>query len=197
MVLFTNLDERHQPVVNLLQLGAVFLVGVLQVLERAGGVDVVARIDAHLLAILRSHVGHAGVEVHVGHERCHDALGLQCGRDVAHVLSLARALRGQSDEFATSLDDALGLRHAGSGVVGVGGCHRLYADGVVAADADRPHVGHAANSSCSHTSLQLNRGWPSRFSDRAWPCSRPDAWPRLRRRGRASRWPEWQRSWRR
>ena len=76
VVLLADIDERHQSGINLLQFRLIFLIGVLQMTERSCRVDIIARIDANLLAILRSNIGHAGVEVHVGHEWCHDALFL-------------------------------------------------------------------------------------------------------------------------
>ena len=147
MVSLTYINKRYEAVVDALQFGLILLVGVLQMLERASRVDIVARIDAHLFTILCSHVGHTGVEVDVGHKRLLVAVGLQSGRDVLHVLSLTHALGSQSDQFAASINDALGLRHASLRIVGVGGGHRLYADGVLSAYLDVAHAGNTANSS--------------------------------------------------
>ena len=154
VVLAADVDEAHQPLVNPLQLGLVFLVGVFQVFERAGGVDVVAGVDAHLLAVAGSHVGHVGVEVHVGHQRRRVAVGPQPPGNVLHVQRFAAPLGGEAHQLAAGIDDALGLLHAAFSVVGVDGGHRLHADGVVAADVEAAHVGHRANSSYTHISLR-------------------------------------------
>ena len=61
------LDEGHQLALDLLQFGSILLVGIFQVLERAARIDIVARIDAHLLAIEGSDIGGMGREVNVGH----------------------------------------------------------------------------------------------------------------------------------
>ena len=123
LVLAAYLQEGQQALFDALQLSLVLLVGVFQLLERAGRIDVVAGIDAHLLAVLCGHVGHTGVEVNVGHERLRVAVVFQPGRDVAHVLSLARALRGETHQLAACVDDALGLSHRALRIVGVGGGH--------------------------------------------------------------------------
>ena len=109
-------------------------------------VNIVAWIDAHLFTILRSHIGHTGVEVYVGHEWCHDALLLQCPGNIAHILGLTGALRGQSDEFATGSNDALRLTDAGLRIIGVGCGHRLYANGVIATNGNGSHVGNSSLS---------------------------------------------------
>ena len=109
VVLLTDIDKRHELLLNLLQLCGIFLVGVLQVLERAPGIYVVAGVDAHFLAILGSDVGGVGGEMNIGNEGLSVAVGLETGRDVAHVLGLAGALGGEAHELATGIDDALGL----------------------------------------------------------------------------------------
>ena len=67
MVFLTYTDKRYEFLFNLLQFSGVLLVGVLQVLEGAARVNVVSRIDAHLLAVLGCHVGGMSREVDVGH----------------------------------------------------------------------------------------------------------------------------------
>ena len=141
VVLAADAEEGNEALLYLPQLGLVLLVGVLQMAERAGGVDIVAGIDAHLLDIACCHVGHIGIEVDIGHQRCHEALQTQLAHNVLQVLGLASALCGETHQFASHHDDALGLFDAGLGVVGVGGGHRLDADGVVAADGDITHLG--------------------------------------------------------
>ena len=175
VVLLADIDKRHELLLNLQQFGLIFLVSIFQVTERAAWVDVVAGIDAHLLAVLCGDVGGVSREVDIGHQRCVVAVSLQTCRDVFHILSLARALCGETHQFASGIDDALGLCHRTFRVVRVGGGHRLDADGVVAADGDVANVADTANSSCMHISLRLSRGWLSQswLSDR--PCSRRDA----------------------
>ena len=67
MVFLTYTDKRYEFLFNLLQFSGVLLVGVLQVLEGAARVNVVSGIDAHLLTVLRCHVGGMSREVDVGH----------------------------------------------------------------------------------------------------------------------------------
>ena len=45
----------------------VFLVGILQLLERAGSIHIVSRVDAYLFYILGSYIGYVWVEVYVGY----------------------------------------------------------------------------------------------------------------------------------
>ena len=72
-VLLADVNKGDQTLVQTLQLCGILLVGIFQVLEGAGGVDVVAGIDAHLLTVAGGHVSHVGVEMNVGHQRLHVA----------------------------------------------------------------------------------------------------------------------------
>ena len=108
----------------------------------AGWVDVVAGVDAHLLGIERGDVGNMRIEVDVGHERRLVAVGAYAGIDILEVLGFARALCGKTHQLSACLDDALSLGYAGSGVIGVGGGHRLDADRVVASHVDGTYVYH-------------------------------------------------------
>ena len=151
MVFAADVEEGHKLPFYLLQLLCVLLVGVFQMFESASRVNVVSWIDAHLLTVLGSHVGDAGIEMDVGDKRCHIAFCLQCSTDVAHVLRLAGALRREPDEFAARFNDADGLTDARVGVHRIGGRHRLHADGVIAADGDVAHMGDGTLSSFDGT----------------------------------------------
>ena len=142
VVLPADVEEGHEAVFYLLQLLGVLLVGVLLMHKLAGRVDVVAGVDAHLLGIERGDVGYMRVEVDVGHERRLVAVGAYAGIDILEVLGFARALCGKTHQLSACLDDALGLGYAGSGVIGVGGGHRLDADRVVASHVDGTYVYH-------------------------------------------------------
>ena len=140
-------EEGDEAVAYLLQLPGILLVGVFQVLEGAGGIHIVARVDAHLLHILGGHVGHAGVEVYVGHERHVVSVAAQGGVDVAQVLGLFHPLGGEAHVFAAGVHDAFGLRHASVGVLRGGVGHALQAYGVASphgGSADVDHRGLAA-----------------------------------------------------
>ena len=139
VVCAADVEEGHESLLKSLELGGIFLVGVFYLLERACGVDIVSGVHPHLLGIEGCHVGHIGIEMHVGHEGSHDALGAQCGIDVLEVLCLAHALCGEAHVFSSCLDYPLGLCHRGFGVGGVGGGHRLNAHRVAAA---QQHVAH-------------------------------------------------------
>ena len=51
--------------------------------------------------------------------------------DRLQIFRFLGSLRRQSHEFATGLDDILGLRYASVGVIGVGGGHALHPNRVV------------------------------------------------------------------
>ena len=135
-----DVEERHETGFYLLQFLRVFLVGVLQLDEASGGINVVAGVDTHLLCVPRRHVGHVRIEVDVGHKGRAEAVGTDAGIDVFEVLGLANALRGEAHELASGLDNALRLGHTGLRVVGIGGGHRLDSHRVAAAHAERAHV---------------------------------------------------------
>ena len=132
MVLLADVQERHEAVAYLLQLLCILLVGVLQVLEGAGGIHVVAGVDAYLLGIEGGHVGHVRIEVYVGHQRRQVAVATQGSIDVAEVLGFLHALCREPHVFSARIGYAFGLCHAGVRVLGGGVGHALYADGVVA-----------------------------------------------------------------
>ena len=83
VVLLTDVEKGYQLGAYLFNLVRILLIGVGELLEGAGGVDIVAGVDAHLLGIERRHIGHAGIEVHVGHEGGVNTLATQCGINLA------------------------------------------------------------------------------------------------------------------
>ena len=133
VVFAADVEEGHEAVLQFLEFVGILCVGILNLLEHARRVYVVARVHAHLLCVQSSHVSHVGVEVNVGNERCGVAVGTQLCVYVLQVLSLSAALRSESHEFAACLYDALSLSHARLRVVGVGCGHRLHAYRGVAA----------------------------------------------------------------
>ena len=50
LVLLTDADKGNETLVKAFQLGSIFIVGVLQMLERSGWINVIAWVDAHFLA---------------------------------------------------------------------------------------------------------------------------------------------------
>ena len=109
VVFAADVEEGHEALLQLFQLLGILGIGIFDMLERACRVHIVARVHAHLLCIESSDVSHARVEMDVGHERCHEAVGTQLRVDVLKVLSLAGALRGETHQFASSLYYALSL----------------------------------------------------------------------------------------
>ena len=131
VVCAANIQERHKARFQPLQLPGILLVGVFQMLERASRVNVVPRVDAHLLGIECRHLGHARIEMHIGHQR-HSAPGSAHPRiDVAQVLRLAHPLRGQPDVFPARPGDAQRLGHARLGVQRGRVCHALQPNGIL------------------------------------------------------------------
>ena len=147
VVFLADLDKGKQFLLDLLQLVGIFLVGIFQMFESTSRVDIVAGIDAHLLTILGGDIGRMSREVDVGHQWLGVTVSLELGGDVLHVLCLTCALCGEAYQFPSGIDDAFGLCHTGGGIVGVGGGHRLDADGVIASYADITHTGLACFSS--------------------------------------------------
>ena len=161
MMLLTNVQERYELALYLLKFGGIFLIGILQVLECTARINIVAGIDAHLLAVEGSNVGRVRREMYVSHKGSLIAVGFQTGRDILHILRLASTLCSESHQFTSCVDDTLRLRHAPLRVIGVDSSHRLDTDGIGASDADMAHTGLRTNSSCTHTSPPLDRCWLS------------------------------------
>ena len=146
MVLLAEVDKRRQSFLDLFQFLCVLLVRIFQVLEGTGRIDVVARVDAHLLCMACGHVGHVGVEVDVCTKRLRVALCAQLAADVGQVLGLSPSLCGQAHQFASCVDDALALRHAPLGVEGRGCGHRLDAHRIVSTDVEPSHMGYGCGT---------------------------------------------------
>ena len=97
---------------NALKLLTVFLVGVGELLESAGSVNEVARIDTHLVGLLRSLKSRLRVEVNVGNKRHHAALGTQAAANLANVVGLAHTLRSEAHIVGSGIGNAAALSHA-------------------------------------------------------------------------------------
>ena len=123
VMLLADINERYEFSLYLLQFLLIFLVGILQMFERATRVDIVAGVDAYLFAILCGHISGVSREMDIGYEGCHVTVSFQSGRDILHVLCLASALRGETYQFSTRITNTLSLSNAGLCIVGVSGCH--------------------------------------------------------------------------
>ena len=135
-----DIDEGDKTLFDLDNLVSIFLVGVFNLLECACGIDIVAWIYSHGVAMEGSHVGDIGIEVHVGDDRCRISSRLQFSLNILHVLRLAPPLCGKSDELATGTDYPLCLVGTCCSVEGVGSGHRLHTDGVVATHEQRAYL---------------------------------------------------------
>ena len=140
-------------------------------LELAAVVAVVARVDAHLVHVLRGDGGHLGREMDVGHHGRRASVGPQLPDDFAEVLAFAAALRREAHDVSAGAVDTFDLGHARGRVVGVGVGHRLHGDGVSAAD------GHAADAyfarRAAHEFLEIHRlsfSGPPRTGAERGPC---------------------------
>ena len=141
-VLATDGEELAEARLEAVQFGVVFLVGVFQVLEGARGVHIVARIDAHFLHDGGGHVGHARIEVDIGHEGRSDSFVAQGLADRREVVGLNGALCSEAHEVAACTDDAFALGHTAFCVGRSAGGHALQAQGIVAANVATLDVGH-------------------------------------------------------
>ena len=129
-------EQRKQGGAYTLDLGGILLVGKLQLAERAGGVDEVAGIDAHLLADGGRREGGLWIEMHVGHQRDIASGLVEATAHVGKGGRLGLPLGGEPHYLAAGFGYALRLPGAGFGVEGIGVGHRLQAHGVVASDSD-------------------------------------------------------------
>ena len=133
MVPLADVKQAHEALAQPLQFGGIFGIGIVDMDELAGGVHVVARVDAHFLHQCGGGVGHVGVEVDVGHKRGLNAFGPQLLPDEGEAFGFAAALRGETHQFAACGNDAAGLKDGRPDIVGIGVGHRLYAYRIVRA----------------------------------------------------------------
>ena len=142
MMLLADVEERYEAILNLLKFVGILLVGIFLLDQLAGRIHVVARIDAHFLAIESSDVGNVRIEVNIGYERSLIADGTDAGIDVFHVLCLAGTLSVEAHQLATSLDNLFSLLNASLSIIGVCGGHRLDADRIIATQVDGSDMCH-------------------------------------------------------
>ncbi len=125
-VLTADTQEAAEAVVQTLQLLLVLLVGIFQMLELTGRINVVAWVDAHLLDNRSSHICHIGIEVYIGTQgRISVAASHQSSLYVAKVLSLARSLGSESNQVGSGIYDADALFYAAFRVHCAAGGHTL------------------------------------------------------------------------
>ena len=140
VMLLADIEEGDEAVLKFLQFVGILGICIFYLLEHTCRVDIVARIDAHLLGIERSYVGNVGVEVYVGNKRRVEAVSTQLGVDILQILGLASALCGESHKFAASLNYFFCLLYACLSVVGIGSGHRLNAYRGIAANLQVAHL---------------------------------------------------------
>ena len=140
VILLAYIEEGDKSLLQSLEFGGIFLVGIFKMLECAGRVDIITWIHPHLLGIEGSHIGNIRIEMHVGNKGSGYPLGTKGCIDILEILSLAHTLCGEAHILATSLNDSLGLGYRSLGVGGGSGGHRLYAYGVVASHRGGAHV---------------------------------------------------------
>ena len=68
VMLATDVKELGETFLQAQEFGSIFLVRVFEMLELTGWIDIVSRIDAHLLNDGGVEVGHSGIEVDIGHK---------------------------------------------------------------------------------------------------------------------------------
>ena len=140
VVLLANVQEGNEAVAYLLDFFCILFVRIFQLLEGAGGIYIVTRIDTYLFGIQGRYLSHFRVEMHVGNQRGLVSLGTQGGVDVLQVFRLTHALCGESHVFTSRLDDTLGLLHACFGIHGDGVRHTLYTDRISATHRSGAHI---------------------------------------------------------
>ena len=140
VILLADIEERHETLFKSLEFGGIFLVGIFQMLECAGRVDVITGIHPHLLGIEGSHIGYIRIEMHIGNKGSGYSFGTKGCIDILEILSLAHTLCGEAHILSTCLDDSFSLGNRCLGVGGGSGGHRLYAYGVVASHRGGAHV---------------------------------------------------------
>ena len=138
----TYLQEGYELSFYLFQFLSIFLIRIFEMLEGTTGIHIVSWVHTHLLAIERCHIGHLGIEMHVGHQGCLITAFPQLLMDMLHVVGFPGALSGESDKLTTCLDDTDGLFHTRLGIHRIRGRHRLDTDGVIATHGNIAHNGH-------------------------------------------------------
>ena len=109
---------------------------------------VVAGVDAHLVHIAGGDGRDLGDEMDVGDHGRRKSVGTQLPDDVFQIFAFAASLRREAHDVSSGAVDALDLRHARGGVIGVGIGHRLHGDGVFPADRHLPDA-HLARRAAS------------------------------------------------
>ena len=80
-VFTANIQERDETITNALYLLCVLLISLLQLFECTCRVNLVPRVDAHLLHVPCGHIGHGWIEVDIGHK---GGIVTACGKSLAY-----------------------------------------------------------------------------------------------------------------
>ena len=140
VMFLADIEKGYKSLLNLLQFLCIFLVGIIVLDEAPRRIDIVSRVNSHLLGVESGDVCHVRVEMNISYKRCRKAVIANTFADIVQVFSLSYTLRREPDEFASSLNDTFSLCYTSLGIVGIGGCHRLYTHWVFTANGDTSHV---------------------------------------------------------
>ena len=147
MMLLTDIKKWYKFRLYLLQFLGILLIRILQVFEYTTWIDVITRVDTYLLTILGSDISHMSREMNISNKRSHITVCFQSCRDILHVLRLSGTLGCKAYQFSTCVNDTFGLYHTTFSIVGIDGCHRLDADGVIASNSDIAYMSYSSWSS--------------------------------------------------
>ena len=92
VVFFAEVEKRHKARFDFLQLSCIFFVGIFLQNKLSCRVNIVAGINSYLLGEARCHIGHVGIEMHIGHQRRVITQRMQPVMNVFEVLGLAYSL---------------------------------------------------------------------------------------------------------
>ena len=119
-VFAANGYEWHQCFGDFLYLAGIFFVAESEFLECSRHVNKVARIDAHLVGLLRCLECCLGIEVDISHQWHIVALIDKMLAYHAYVVGLAHTLSSESHKVGSGIGYAAALRHTALYVVGAG-----------------------------------------------------------------------------
>ena len=117
-VLPAQIDEGYKFVVDALQFGSIFLVGIGKALELACGINEIAWIDAHLVGYLCCRHCRTWIEVNIGNQWNLAATLAHLLSYDAQVLGFSHPLSGETNIMRTCIGDAHYLLHASLNIIG-------------------------------------------------------------------------------
>ena len=121
-----DIQERHKAFAQAFEFVSILGIGIIDMLEGAGCIDIVTGVHTHLVGITCCSVGNRSIEMHIGNKRHTTTACYKLLLYATHIDSLTVTLCSKTHKFAALLHNAQCLLHTTLGIHRACICHGLY-----------------------------------------------------------------------